>query len=65
MNSAELRIRVGTADDSAAIADLPELVFHHPGPEARDIEGSAFEPERSLVATDGGWHRMPNPIEVF
>ncbi|MEV8509464.1 GNAT family N-acetyltransferase [Actinoplanes sp. NPDC051475] len=48
-------IRVGTAEDWDAISDLLGNVFHHTAsPEERDVEGSVFEPERSLVADDAG-----------
>ena len=55
MNDAQVPIRVGVADDWPAISKLLSQVFHHrDDPVARDVEGSVFEPERSLVADDGG-----------
>ncbi|MEV4642864.1 GNAT family N-acetyltransferase [Actinoplanes sp. NPDC049548] len=48
-------IRVGTAEDWDAISDLLGSVFHHTmSAEEREVEGSVFEPERSLVADDSG-----------
>ncbi|MFI7599043.1 GNAT family N-acetyltransferase [Actinoplanes sp. NPDC049681] len=48
-------IRVGTAEEWDAISDLLGSVFHHTmSPDERDVEGSVFEPERSLVAEDAG-----------
>lgn len=55
MGGTETPIRVGTAEDWDAISDLLGNVFHHTmSPEERDVEGSVFEPERSLVADDAG-----------
>jgi predicted acetyltransferase len=55
MDSTEIRIRVGAADDWEAICDLLGTVFHEPeDAAARDVEGSVFEPDRSLVADDAG-----------
>jgi predicted acetyltransferase len=55
MDSADLPIRTGTADDYDAISDLLGLAFHHTiDRETRDVEGSVFEPERSLVIEDAG-----------
>lgn len=53
MASGEIRIRVGTADDWDAVSELLGLVFHNSTEETRAIEGSVFEPDRSLVAADG------------
>jgi predicted acetyltransferase len=54
MDLEEIRIRTGTADDWTEISQLLGVVFHNPDEEEqRDIEGSVFEPDRSLVATDG------------
>ena len=55
MDSSDIRIRVGTADDWDAISDLLGYAFHETiDQETRDREASVFEPERSLVADDGG-----------
>lgn len=55
MNDAEIPIRAGVGEDWPAIAKLMSRVFHHlDDPVARDVEGSVFEPDRSLVADDGG-----------
>lgn len=55
MDGSETPIRVATAEDWDAISDLLGNVFHHTmSPEERDVEGSVFEPERSLVADDAG-----------
>ena len=55
MNSSDIEIRVGAADDWDAIADLLGYTFHHTfDQETREIEGSVFEPDRSLVADDAG-----------
>src|SRR5919107_1872450 len=55
MDSSDIRIRVGTADDWDAISDLLGYAFHETiDQETRDREGSVFEPERSLVADDAG-----------
>jgi predicted acetyltransferase len=55
MNSADLPLRIGTADDYDAISDLLGFAFHHAIDRAtRDLEGALFEPERSLVVEDGG-----------
>jgi predicted acetyltransferase len=55
MDSADLPIRTGTADDFGAISDLLGLAFHHTIDRAtRDVEGAVFEPERSLVVADAG-----------
>jgi predicted acetyltransferase len=55
MDSSDIRIRVGTADDWDAISDLLGYVFHDTiDQETRDREASVFEPERSLVADDAG-----------
>jgi predicted acetyltransferase len=54
MDPAELRLRPGTAGDWDAISDLLGLVFHNAAEaELRAVEGSVFEPDRSLVAVDG------------
>jgi predicted acetyltransferase len=54
MDTDGIRIRVGTADDWPDISGLLRLVFHDTSePEQREVEGSVFEPERSLVAQDG------------
>jgi predicted acetyltransferase len=55
MDSAELPLRTGTADDYDAISDLLGFAFHHTiDRETRDVEGAVFEPERSLVVEDAG-----------
>src|SRR3982751_109941 len=55
MDSSDIRIRVGTADDWDAISDLLGYVFHDTiDQDTRDREASVFEPERSLVADDAG-----------
>lgn len=55
MNDAEVPIREGVADDWPAINKLLSQVFHHENdPAASDVERSVFEPDRSLVADDGG-----------
>jgi predicted acetyltransferase len=55
MDSADLPIRTGTADDYDAISDLLGLAFHHTIDQGtRDVEGAVFEPERSLVVADAG-----------
>jgi predicted acetyltransferase len=55
MDSSDIRIRVGTADDWDAISDLLGYAFHETiDQETRDREASVFEPERSLVADDAG-----------
>ena len=55
MDSSDIRIRIGSADDWDAISDLLGYVFHETvDQETRDREGSVFEPERSLVADDAG-----------
>lgn len=54
MRPEDISIRVGTGDDWPEISRLLGLVFHNTAEEeTRDVEGSVFEPERSLVATDG------------
>jgi predicted acetyltransferase len=54
MDSDDIRLRTGTAEDWDAISALLGMVFHdHAEEEKRDVEGSVFEPERSLVAVDG------------
>ncbi|GAB1690002.1 GNAT family N-acetyltransferase [Krasilnikovia sp. M28-CT-15] len=55
MDSSEIQLRTGGADDWAAIADMVGQAFHQPHDQAmRDIEGAVFEPERALVADDAG-----------
>jgi predicted acetyltransferase len=55
MDGAEIQIRTGAPDDWEAISDLLGFAFHEtPDAEQRDVEGSVFEPERSLVADDAG-----------
>jgi predicted acetyltransferase len=50
-----VRLRQGTADDHDAIVDLLGYVFHHDyDDEARALEQTILEPERSLVADDDG-----------
>jgi predicted acetyltransferase len=50
----EVKFRVGAADDWTEISQLLGVLFHSSEEEAlRGIEGAVFEPERSLVATDG------------
>src|SRR3712207_828629 len=54
MDVEDIRIRPGTGDDWDDISRLLGLVFHSTAEEeTRAIEGSVFEPERSLVAADG------------
>jgi predicted acetyltransferase len=54
MDSPEIRLRAGVADDWDAISTLLGRVFHSSDEEAlRAVEGSVFEPERALVAEDG------------
>jgi predicted acetyltransferase len=51
----ETRIRVGAADDWESISAMLAFAFHHnDDPDLREVEGSVFEPERSLVAEDAG-----------
>ena len=55
MDGTEIRIRTGASDDWEAISDLLGYAFHEPtDADQRDVEGSVFEPERSLVADDAG-----------
>ncbi|WP_199516571.1 GNAT family N-acetyltransferase [Nucisporomicrobium flavum] len=55
MDASGITIRIGTAEDWEPISDLLGYVFHHtPTPEERDVEGSVWEPERTLVADDAG-----------
>lgn len=55
MNPTDVRIRPGTADDWESIAGLMRNVFHEPpDEEVWALEGSTFEPDRSLVADDDG-----------
>jgi predicted acetyltransferase len=55
MDGMEIRIRTGASDDWEAISDLIGFAFHEQSDaEQRDVEGSVFEPERSLVADDAG-----------
>ena len=55
MDISDIRIRTGAAEDWTAISDLLGQLFHHTvEPELRDLEGSVFEPERSLVAEEDG-----------
>jgi predicted acetyltransferase len=54
METDDIRIRVGAAEDWAEISRLLGLVFHDTSePEQHEVEHSVFEPERSLVAEDG------------
>ena len=54
MAAAEIRIRTGVSDDWEAVSALLGYAFHEtPDPDERDVEGSVFEPDRSLVAEDG------------
>jgi predicted acetyltransferase len=54
MDDSEIRLRVGTAEDWDAIYDLMGFVFHSTMDEqSRAVEGSVFEPDRSIVAEDG------------
>ena len=47
-------LRIATADDWEAISRMLGFVFHDTHEETmREIEGSVWEPERGLVATDG------------
>ncbi|MFI5496892.1 GNAT family N-acetyltransferase [Actinoplanes sp. NPDC051859] len=55
MDGSGTLIRVGTAADWPAISWLLGRAFHHtPTPAERDVEGSVFEPTRSLVVEDAG-----------
>jgi predicted acetyltransferase len=55
MDDSGITIRAGDADDWPAASDLLSFAFHdHITPEARDIEGSVVEHERTLVAEDDG-----------
>ena len=55
MDDSGITIRTGDADDWPAAADLLSFAFHDQiTPETRDVEGSVVEPERTLVAEDGG-----------
>jgi predicted acetyltransferase len=50
-----VHLRPATTDDHDAIVDLAGYVFHHDyDAEARALDRKIFEPERSLVADDGG-----------
>jgi predicted acetyltransferase len=50
-----ITIRTGHADDWVAVNDLLAYAFHETNiTEARDVEGSVVEPERTLVAEDEG-----------
>ena len=50
----DIAIRVGAADDWDEISQLLGIVFHSSDEqEMRGVEGSVFEPDRSLVAIDG------------
>src|SRR5690349_17887820 len=54
MDDSGITITPGSADDWAAVFDLLSFAFHDQvTPEARDVEGSVVEPERTLVARDG------------
>ncbi|MFI7541404.1 GNAT family N-acetyltransferase [Actinoplanes sp. NPDC049599] len=55
MDNSGIAIRAGEADDWTAVYDLLSHAFHEqPTTEARDVEGSVVEAERTLVAEDGG-----------
>jgi predicted acetyltransferase len=55
MDISDIRIRTGAAEDWTAISDLLAQLFHQTvQEELRDLEGSVFEPERSLVAEEDG-----------
>jgi predicted acetyltransferase len=55
MDESTIRIRVGDADDWEAVSALVSFAFHEsPDREARDVEGSVVEPERTLVVEDDG-----------
>ncbi|WP_433725821.1 GNAT family N-acetyltransferase [Actinoplanes sp. CA-051413] len=55
MDDSGITIRTGDADDWPAVSELLSFAFHEQvTPEARDVEGSVVEPERTLVAEDGG-----------
>ncbi len=55
MKSTDIHIRPGVAEDWEAISELIRNVFHEPADdEVSALEASTFEPERSLVADDGG-----------
>ncbi|MEV4708900.1 GNAT family N-acetyltransferase [Actinoplanes sp. NPDC049316] len=55
MDASGITIRIGAAEDWDAISDLLGHVFHHtPTSGERDVEGSVWEPERTLVADDAG-----------
>ncbi len=55
MDDSGITIRVGEADDWAAVHDLLAFAFHEQQltPEGRDVEASVVEPERTLVVQDG------------
>ncbi|GAA3351311.1 GNAT family N-acetyltransferase [Amorphoplanes nipponensis] len=54
MDDSGITLRAGHADDWPAVSDLLSFAFHEPvSAEARDVEGSVVEPERTLVAEDG------------
>ncbi|RZU52509.1 putative acetyltransferase [Krasilnikovia cinnamomea] len=55
MDSSDVQVRIGVADDWEAVADLVGHAFHQPYDQVwRDAEGSVYEPERSLIADDAG-----------
>ena len=54
MDDSALTLRAGTADDWPAVYDLLSFAFHEAvEADARDVEGSVVEPERTLVVQDG------------
>ena len=54
MDDSGITIRAGGAEDWTAAFDLLAFAFHEQvTPEARDVEGSVVEPERTLIAEDG------------
>ncbi len=55
METGDVRIRTGAADEWPAVSRLLGMLFHNASEEqTRDVEGSVFEPDRSLVAEDDG-----------
>ncbi|MEU4220843.1 GNAT family N-acetyltransferase [Actinoplanes sp. NPDC026623] len=55
MGDSAIQIRVGDADDWAAVAVLIGNAFHETlDPKANEVEASVVEPERTLVADDAG-----------
>lgn len=55
MDDSGITIRAGDAEDWPAASELLSFAFHeHLTEEARAVESSVVEPERTLVAEDGG-----------